>query len=237
MYNAGTKVDPDAFVSDMLNAMESYNQDSALYLTLRGQPGSISDFLSLFEISFSFTDTVSLTSDLMSKTNYVFVYHIFICRRLAEDLEDICAKVIDPESIWKISVIRRSLGTFMDQLDGARNDESYWGKTINIHFIGEASIEAGGLKREFFSTLFRNTPCFEDTIFFVSDHLDRKVYELIGKAVAYSLLMDDPGLRCFTSMVAKYLLSEKEPTTSTLSNTDIKNATVTAVLKEVNHYL
>ena len=49
-YSAGPKVDPNAFVKHLLDAMESCNSDWALYLTLRAKPGDISDFLSLFHV-------------------------------------------------------------------------------------------------------------------------------------------------------------------------------------------
>ncbi len=47
IYSAGPKVDPDAFVKDLLDAMDSCNSDCALYLTLRDKPGDISDFWSV----------------------------------------------------------------------------------------------------------------------------------------------------------------------------------------------
>ena len=64
-----------------------------------------------------------------------------------------CEKNITKESSWNISIIRRNfMLTAVQQLEDA--EDSDWSRKINVTFIGEEGVDAGGLSREFFPPFF-----------------------------------------------------------------------------------
>lgn len=88
---------------------------------------------------------------------------------MTEELNAILEKMAG-DHLWIIRIIRRSfLTTALEQLEEA--DDSDWGKSPRVEFIGEEGIDAGGLSREFFSLLFKATEVFEGNNFSVKPKL------------------------------------------------------------------
>ena len=87
VYQAGPKLDNNAFVDLLLDAMADCNDDCALYLTLRGKPGDILDFLVIYQVEFNFSDKVSLSSESVQETFSKFVSTLCATDAVLENLE------------------------------------------------------------------------------------------------------------------------------------------------------
>jgi hypothetical protein len=87
IYSAGPTVDPGVFVEDLLDAINTCNSDCALYRTMRGTPGDISSFLSLFDVPFSYRDSVDLTCDSIQQVFQDFTSSLKVTRSMLDNLE------------------------------------------------------------------------------------------------------------------------------------------------------
>ncbi|XP_055955241.1 probable E3 ubiquitin-protein ligase HERC3 isoform X2 [Patella vulgata] len=112
-------------------------------------------------------------------------------------------------------------------------DDIDFQQIINVIFIGEEGVDAGGLTREFFSLLFKQTPVFENGGFNVNSQLlSDKIYQIIGKAASYSVLNGNQGPQCLRSHLVKYILSNVLPTDEEIPE-EILPANVLYVLQEM----
>lgn len=73
--------------------------------------------------------------------------------------------------------------------------DKLWKRQIKVNFIGESGIDAGGLFLEMMTVLFSKTTLMEESRFRLSPALHSGGYRVLGKAVAYALLMGHPGPR------------------------------------------
>lgn len=134
---------------------------------------------------------------------------------------------------WNISVIRRLfLSTAMQQL--SESDEGDWQKRISIQFIGEEGVDAGGLTREFFSLFFKQTSLFEDGSFsFNSEYIESMLYLLLGKVVARAILSGHSGPCCLQSHIVKFILTQEQPDSRSLTLEQLHRKDIVAVINEV----
>lgn len=152
-------------------------------------------------------------------------------RSLDHALEDIC-KTIEEEKFTTLKVIRRHfLSTAMEQLEMLSNEE--WERSFRVKFIGEAGIDAGGLRREFFTLLFEKTDLLEGRSFQLkSDQLVNKNYRLLGKATAVALTYGHPGPKRFNSAVVHYILNGCVP--DTIEDKCIEREDALAAIRDVS---
>ncbi|XP_060085308.1 uncharacterized protein LOC132564690 [Ylistrum balloti] len=100
-------------------------------------------------------------------------------------------------------------------------DEDDWLKPMKVQFIGKEGIDAGGLAREFFSLLFKNTTVFQGTTFSLNpDFLEKKTYKIIGQITAKALAQGHPGPACLNKHIVRYLLTGIDDTCT--SNINLK---------------
>ena len=130
-----------------------------------------------------------------------------------EKIGHLCA-IVEKRRSWTIDIVRRHfILTAIEQLeDGMLED---WEGRFRVNFIGEEGVDAGGLKREFFSLLFEKTK-----------------YKLLGKATALSILYGHPGPQCFNKYVAEYIVSGIEP--EEVNPQSIEREDVSSVVIEVS---
>lgn len=132
---------------------------------------------------------------------------------------------------WCVSVLRRLFNTTaMEQLEDASDED--WKHKLKVEFIGEEGIDEGGLSREFFSLLFRISPCFDGNTFsFSSELLKKGHYRLLGKCVAYALALGHPGPRRLQSNVVDYVLQQNK---GSFSEAVILNTEMEQVINQVD---
>lgn len=112
--------------------------------------------------------------------------------------------------------------------------DSDWEKNISVKFVGEEGVDAGGLSREFYSLLFKNTDIFEKRTFRIdSILLQKKAYYAVGKAAARAIIMGHPGPKCFHNFLAKFICFGQEPDFSEITYEDIGRADVLNAIEEV----
>ena len=90
---------------------------------------------------------------------------------------DMVKKQLEDSGLWTLSVVRsRFIDTAMDELMDA--EEKDWNKNIRVCFIGEEGVDCGGLTREFFTLLFKQSPIFENGTFKVDAKLlaEKNIY-------------------------------------------------------------
>ncbi|WAR27605.1 hypothetical protein MAR_013309 [Mya arenaria] len=115
------------------------------------------------------------------------------------------------EGSWPINVVRRHFNnSAMEELsNGIIKD---WGEKLNVKFIGEDGVDSGGLTREFFSLLFETCLVFEDNGFsYNADLLEKKHYQLMGRATSMAILHGHPGPRNLNRTIVDFILENKEP--------------------------
>ena len=130
---------------------------------------------------------------------------------------------------WNISIIRRFIVQQAMQ-QALEAEEEDWKRNLVIEFVGEEGVDTGGLRREFFSVLFKSSPVFDKGLFsHDSSLLDKKQYLYMGKLVAMAIITGHPGPRCLKDHLVDYILTGKEPQLQStpaaeISREDIKNA-------------
>ncbi|XP_052769819.1 uncharacterized protein LOC128209697 [Mya arenaria] len=136
------------------------------------------------------------------------------------------------EGSWPINVVRRHFNnTAMEELSNGNIKD--WGKKLNVKFIGEDGVDSGGLTREFFSLLFETSPVFEDNGFsYNADLLEKKHYQLMGKATSMAILHGHPGPRNLNRTIVDFILENKEP--EEIPECCIQNAEVKAAIEEIS---
>ncbi|WAR10678.1 hypothetical protein MAR_035754 [Mya arenaria] len=136
------------------------------------------------------------------------------------------------EGSWPINVVRRHFNnTAMEELSNGNIKD--WGKKLNVKFIGEDGVDSGGLTREFFSLLFETSPVFEDNGFsYNADLLEKKHYQLMGRATSMAILHGYPGPRNLNRTIVDFILENKEP--EEIPECCIQNAEVKAAIEEVS---
>ncbi|XP_055958773.1 uncharacterized protein LOC126831591 [Patella vulgata] len=121
------------------------------------------------------------------------------------------------------------LQTAMENLEDFEFDQ-----LLNVIFIGEDGVDAGGLTREFFSLIFKHTPIFENSGFAInSTLLQNKTYKTIGKVVAFSILMGNQGPRCLLPQFTKFILQNAQPAVGEISD-EMLTGDVLQALKEID---
>lgn len=119
-------------------------------------------------------------------------------------------KHLDTENPWRISVIRDDVSTIIEEL--GEGSPKRWSSLIRVEFIGEDGVDLGGLLRELYTMLFRNTQLFEDEHFSISSTaLHNGHYKLLGKCVAYALICGHPGPQRLNPLFTDFLLKEEIP--------------------------
>ena len=136
------------------------------------------------------------------------------------------------EDPWNINVVRRVfIKTAIEELSGGQPSD--FERRLNVKFIGEEGVDGGGLTREFFTLLFEKTGVFEDDGFsYDADLLEKKEYNLIGKATALSIIHGHPGPRRLNKLFLDYILKGTEPGTD-FSDKYIRGADVKLAVEEV----
>jgi hypothetical protein len=98
----------------------------------------------------------------------------------------------------------------MEQLDEGSEDD--WKGCFRVNFIGEEGLDAGGLRREFFSLLFEKSDLLENNSFCLdAAKLAKKHYKLLGRATALAILYGHPGPQYFNQHITQYIVSGVEP--------------------------
>jgi hypothetical protein len=140
---------------------------------------------------------------------------------------------MEGKEIWNIKVLRRQfLTTAMEQLEDA--DQKDLEKKPQVQFIGEEGLDCGGLLREFFSLLFKDTEVFDKNSFVVNSRLlDQKRYLLAGKAVATSIVHGHPGPRRLNKHVVTYILTGREPDFNEISTEELEREDYISAVKQV----
>jgi len=154
--------------------------------------------------------------------------------RDSKTLDEALGQVFDTfSSTWEIAVIRRHFRkTSMEQLDDGCEED--WGKKLKIRFIGEEGIDEGGLSREFFTMLFRESQVFEDSLFSAdADLLSKQHYKLMGKVTAMALLSGHPGPRCLEQHLVDFIVLGKSPDMSRLCTDVIKRQDVMHAIEQI----
>ena len=97
-------------------------------------------------------------------------------------------------------------------------------KEMKIDFIGEVSLDAGGILREWFTGMFQNLESKQLNLFIVSDSLDisyiinpfledtklnKEYFEFIGKLFAKALFDNITVNVCFNKLIYKLILHEE----------------------------
>ena len=103
-----------------------------------------------------------------------------------------------------ISVIAEDTNTYLEQL----RRRPQWDKTLKVSFIGDPGIDAGGLRRQYFTTLFKMDMFSQGSLNFKSEWLQDGTYSLLGNAVAYSILCGHPGPKCMDHEIVVSLLGD-----------------------------
>jgi hypothetical protein len=155
-------------------------------------------------------------------------------RTIGEAFSDIFGQFTET---WEISVVRRQFNeTAMREIMDSLDED--WRKRIKIRFIGEDGIDQGGLTREFFSLLFKETTAFEGHLMSVySDMLEKQQYFYIGKITAMALLTGHPGPRCLDNHLVEYILSGTMPSASSISLSSINRMDVLDAVQKVGKCL
>jgi hypothetical protein len=132
-------------------------------------------------------------------------------RTLDAELDAIAAKVGVSNENWLNNVVRRNFfKTAFEELSDALTID--WEKPMKIHFIGEEGLDAGGLSRECFSLLFKNSDLFENGSFRLdSGLLKKKTDETMGRATARAILAGHLGPKCFNPLLARFICTGEEP--------------------------
>lgn len=152
-------------------------------------------------------------------------------KSLDETLQDI-SMTLEKES-WTIDVVRRQfVRTAIEQLDESSTED--WQRQLKVKFVGEEGIDIGGLTREFFSLLFTNEELFEHNGFhFDSQMMRKRIYFLLGKAIAMALLSGHPGPQCFHKYIAEYICTGQIPNMGDITEKDIGRADLVSVIEKL----
>lgn len=119
----------------------------------------------------------------------------------------------------------------MEQLDEGSEDD--WKGCFRVNFIGEEGLDAGGLRREFFSLLFEKSDLLENNSFCLdAAKLAKKHYKLLGKATALAILYGHPGPQCFNQHITQYIVSGVEPEEVQLQS--IKRQDIVSAVNDVS---
>ena len=134
---------------------------------------------------------------------------------------------------WNISVIRRHIvQQAMEQAQEAEHAD--WMRNFTVEFVGEEGLDTGGLRREFFSLLFKSSPVFEKGVFsHDSSLLENKNYLYMGKFVAMAILTGHPGPRCLNDYIADFIITGKEPDVHSAPAAEITRQDVKHAVLEV----
>lgn len=161
-------------------------------------------------------------------------YFSFIFRSFEEEIEFAFQELEKKKDFWTLNIVRRKfIQTAMEELNEAAEED--WEKPLRVHFIGEEGIDSGGLRREFFTLLFKNTDIFEESSLRLdSNLLSKKQYKVIGKATALALINGHPGPCRLNKLLSKYIVTKKEPDAEELGKDDIDRADALSLLNEVS---
>ena len=109
-------------------------------------------------------------------------------------------------------------------------DERNWQLQLNVIFVREEGVDAGGLTREFFSLLFKTTGVFDNENFSVrADLLKKKTYHILGRITANAIILGHPGPRCLNAHIANYIINSKEPDIDNVQIRDLPGDAAAAV--------
>ncbi|XP_078341565.1 G2/M phase-specific E3 ubiquitin-protein ligase-like isoform X1 [Crassostrea virginica] len=101
---------------------------------------------------------------------------------------------------------------------------------LNVIFVGEEGVDAGGLTRDFFSLLFKTTGVFDNENFSVrADLLKKKTYHILGRITAKAIIFGHPGPRCLNAHIANYIINSKEPDIASVQIRDLPGDAAAAV--------
>ena len=113
-------------------------------------------------------------------------------------------------------------------------------KMLRLRFVGEAAVDEGGPRREFFHLLLQDT--FKSSLFagypnhVVPLHnveaVSTETYFLVGKMIATSVIQGGEAPACFAKAVADYLVFER--ISSPMCLDDIPDYEVRTCLEKVN---
>lgn len=116
------------------------------------------------------------------------------------------------------------IDTTMEMLSDA--DIEDFSCDLNVKFMGEEGVDAGGLRRELFSLFFQQTKLLEDNTFSNDSFaLQNGHYILLGKMTSLAFIYGHPGIQRLHETLLTYILTETTPSHEVCTE-DVHNATV-----------
>jgi hypothetical protein len=160
------------------------------------------------------------------------------------NVQELKANIVDPNTLQRIRIDRQEF--WADSVATFKDPQFNLKASPRVVFLGEAGIDAGGLRREYATLLCReifsaNASLFEGTdknklpIFSIQAIQSRLLF-LAGKMIAYNIVHQDIGVPCLSPAFYAYMVSANiEESSPFCSLNDIADYNVKQWIQQVGN--
>lgn len=165
----------------------------------------------------------------------------FISRTLLEELIKSLFDRVTKEEMQVVRIRRQNL--WKDALRAFAKASFLTNTLLNVQFIGEQGVDAGGPRREFLNIMMKKLVLESGLLTgdekrksFTANPLLilNEAYFAAGKMVATSVIQGGPGVKCLSPAVYYYIIGDKNASRNEIGVLDIPNREIQEKLKKAS---